>query len=461
MGGGLLTDLYELNMAASYLRRGMDDDATFSLFVRRLPAERGFVVSAGLDGCLDFLEDLGFDDEDLGYLGSIGFDDEAVDAFRGLRFTGEVWAVPEGRIVFAGEPVLEVTAPLAEAQIAETFLLNRITLEATLASKAARCRIAADDRELMDFAFRRTHGLDAAMAVARTTAMCGFGATSNVEAARRFGLRAAGTMAHSYIEAFPTEHDAFLAFAEDFPGRTTFLVDTFDTAEGVDAAIAVIRELGLRPPLAVRLDSGDLDALSREARRRLDGAGLEGVRIIASGGLDDVDIERLVASGAPVDGFGVGTRLGVSADAPFLDTVYKLVETGGRAVAKLSTGKASMPGRKQVFRRSAPGEDVLGLRDEPAPPGTEPLLQRVMSGGRRSAEPEPLEAARERFLRDLAGLPPAARRLTDPVAPEPAVSDALRKLDSDVRVAIVSRSGRDESDNNRAGKLTNPRPAGR
>jgi nicotinate phosphoribosyltransferase len=441
MGGGLLTDLYELNMAASYLRRGMNEAATFSLFVRRLPAERGFVVAAGLDGCLEFLEGLGFDDEDLDYLGSIGFDDADLDAFRGLRFTGEVWAVPEGRIVFAGEPLLEVTAPVAEAQIAETFLLNRITLEATLASKAARCRIAADGRDLMDFAFRRTHGLDAAMAVARTTAMCGFGATSNVEAARRFGLRAAGTMAHSYIEAFPTEHDAFRAFAEDFPGRTTFLVDTFDTAGGVDTAIAVIREMGLGPPLAVRLDSGDLDALSREARRRLDGAGLEGVRIIASGGLDDVDVERLVASGAPVDGFGVGTRLGVSADAPFLDTVYKLVEFGGRPVAKLSTGKASMPGRKQVFRGSRPGDDVLGLRDEPAPPGTEPLLQRVMFGGRRSGEPEPLEAARERFLRDLAGLPAAARRLADPEAPEPQVSDALRKLDSDVRAEIVSRSG--------------------
>ncbi len=460
MGGALLTDLYELNMAASYLRRGMDDHATFSLFVRHLPAERGFVVTAGLDGCLEFLERLGFDDEDLDYLGSIGFDDVSLDAFRGLRFTGEVWAVPEGRIVFAGEPVLEVTAPAAEAQIAETFLLNRITLEATLASKAARCRIAAGDRDLMDFAFRRTHGLDAAMAVARTTAMCGFGATSNVEAARRFGLRAAGTMAHSYIESFPTEHDAFRSFAEDYPGRVTFLVDTFDTMEGVDTAIAVIRELGLGPPLAVRLDSGDLDALSREARRRLDAAGLEEVRIIASGGLDDVDIERLVASGAPVDGFGIGTRLGVSADAPFLDTVYKLVEIGGRPVAKLSTGKASMPGRKQVFRGSRPGDDVLGLRDEPAPPGTEPLLQRVMSGGRRSGEPEPLEAARERFLGDLAGLPAVAGRLADPVAPEPGVSEALHVLDSEVRADIVARSvGTNRA--TRTGKLTNPRRAGR
>jgi nicotinate phosphoribosyltransferase len=447
MGSGLLTDLYELTMAASYLQRGMDDAATFSLFVRHLPPERGFVVAAGLEGCLEFLEGLGFDDGDLEYLGSIGFDDAALEAFRGLRFTGEVWAVPEGRLVFAGEPLLEVTAPVAEAQIAETFLLNRITLEATLASKAARCRIAAGDRELMDFAFRRTHGWDAALAVARTTAMSGFSATSNVEAARRLGLRAAGTMAHSYVEAFPGEREAFRAFARDFPGRTTFLVDTYDTAGGVDAAIAVIRELGLEPPLAVRLDSGDLDALSRDARRRLDDAGLRAVRIVASGGLDDVDLERLVGSGAPIDGFGVGTRLGVSADAPFLDTVYKLVEIGGRPVAKLSTGKATLPGRKQVFRGDAPGEDVLALRDEAPPSGTEPLLRRVMAGGRRTEPPEPLAAARDRLLADLAALPAGARRLADPVAPEPRVSEALEELRAQVRARIASRAPGDESDN--------------
>ena len=209
-----------------------------------------------------------------------------------------MWAIPEGRIVFAGEPLLEVTAPIAEAQLAETFLLNRVTVETTLASKAARCVVAAGGRDLLDFSFRRTHGVDAALAAARTTAMCGFVGTSNVEAARRYGLRVAGTMAHSYVEAFDSEAEAFRAFAEDFPGRVTFLVDTYDTAGGVEAAIGVIRELGLEPPLGVRLDSGDLDALARAARRRLDEAGLDQVRIFASGGLDDVDVARLVAAGA-------------------------------------------------------------------------------------------------------------------------------------------------------------------
>jgi nicotinate phosphoribosyltransferase len=444
MGGALLTDLYELNMAASYLRRGMRAPATFSLFVRRLPPNRGFVVAAGLERCLDYLQDLGFDDEDLAYLATIGFDDEALAAFRDLRFTGEVWAVPEGRIVFAGEPLLEVTAPLPEAQVVETFLLNRVTLEATVASKAARCRVAAGDRDLMDFAFRRTHGLDAAMAVARTTAMCGFATTSNVEAARRYGLRAAGTMAHSYIEAFPSEREAFRAFAEDFPGRVTFLVDTYDTAAGVDTAIDVIRELGLRPPLAVRLDSGDVDALSREARGRLDAAGLGEVRIVASGGLDDVDIERLVKGGAPIDAFGVGTRLGVSADAPYLDTVYKLVDVDGRPVSKLSPGKASLPGRKQLFRGERPGDDRLALRDEAAPSGSVPLLARVMTGGRREQPEEPLDKARERFREDLAALPQEAMRLADPVAPEPRITDALRELSERVKADIASGAHRDE-----------------
>ncbi|HEX9376749.1 MAG TPA: nicotinate phosphoribosyltransferase [Actinomycetota bacterium] len=428
MGLGLLTDLYELNMAASYLRRDMVAPATFSLFVRGLPPERGFAVVAGLEDCLDYLESLRFDDTDLAYLRELGFRPDDVERFAALRFTGEVWAVPEGRMMFSGEPVLEVTAPIAEAQLAETYLLNQVTLHATLASKAARCRIAAGDRDVVDFAFRRTHGVGAAMALARATAMCGFSATSNVEAARRYGLRAAGTMAHSYIEAFPTERDAFVAFAEDFPGRVTFLVDTYDTARGVDAAIGVIRDLRLEGELAVRLDSGDLDALSREARRRLDGAGLTRVRIFASGGLDDIEIERLVTGGAPIDAFGVGTRLGVSADAPYLDTVYKLVEVDGRPVAKLSTGKATWPGRKQVFRGPRPGDDVIGLRDEPAPEGARPLLERVMATGWRTGPPGTLEAARGRFEEDLSTLPEGARRLDRPDAPVPEPSAALRDL---------------------------------
>ena len=429
MGRALLTDLYELNMAASYVRHGMDGTATFSLFVRDLPPGRGFLVAAGLEEGLTFLEHLRFDEDDLSYLkDSLGFDDDAIRAFRGLRFTGDVWAVPEGRVVLGGEPLLEVTAPIAEAQLAETFLLNRITLETTLASKAARCVLAAAGRDLVDFSFRRTQGVEAAMAVARTSALTGFVATSNVEAARAFGLQAAGTMAHSYIEAFRTEEEAFRAFAGDYPERCTFLVDTYDTLEGVRRAIAVVEGLRLRGRLGIRLDSGDLAELARKARTLLDEAGHPEVRIFASGGLDEYQIEALVAARSPIDAFGVGTLMGVSADAPYLDTVYKLVQYRDRPVMKLSAGKSTAPGPKQVFRGPSLEEDMIGLREEPPPPGHRPLLQRVMADGGRVLEPEPLEAARRRFRDDLARLPESARLIQGPVAPRPRWSRALREL---------------------------------
>src|SRR6266576_2233790 len=282
----LLTDLYELNMVASYLRRGMGDTATFSLFVRRLPSTRGFIVAAGVESSLDFLEQLHFEEDDLRYLNEVvGFAPADIDAFRRFRFTGDVWAIPEGRIALAGEPLLEVTAALPEAQLVETFLLNRVTFESTIASKAARCVIAAAGRDTVDFSFRRTQGIEAGIDVARLSAMVGFAATSNVEAARRHGLVAAGTMAHSYIEAFASETEAFRAFAQDFPGRATFLVDTYDTMSGIKHAIEVIKELGLGGRLGIRIDSGDLVALSKRGRRMLDGAGLNHVRIFASGAL--------------------------------------------------------------------------------------------------------------------------------------------------------------------------------
>ncbi len=440
MAGGLYTDLYELNMAASYLRRGMSGPATFSLFVRKLPATRGFLVAAGLEECLAFLERFGFAADELAYLhDELGFDDAAVAAFGRLRFTGDVWAVPEGRAVFAHEPLLEVTAPIAEAQLVETVLLNIVTFQTALASKAARCRVAAGGRDLVDFAFRRTQGVDAAMAVARTSAMVGFGATSNVAAARRYGLRAAGTMAHSFIEAFPDERAAFRAFAEDLPGRTTFLVDTYDTIGGVLAAVSVIKELGLRDRLAIRLDSGDLAALAAEARRMLDAAGLPNVRIFASGGLDEYVIADLVGRGAPIDAFGVGTKMGTSADAPYLDSAYKLVAYGQRPVQKLSTGKATAPGAKQVFRSSPDDGDLLALRDEPAPAGAEPLLVPVMVGGRRTAAPGDLAAARARFEADLAWLPDQARQLTEPVPVPVRSSERLQLLAEQVRADLLRR----------------------
>ena len=442
MPGGLLTDLYELNMAASYLRRDMDLTATFSLYVRGLPKARGFLVAAGLESCIEFLESFSFTDDELEALGAMGFDDRALVDFSTLRFEGEVWAVPEGRIVHSEEPVLEVTAPVAVAQVVETVLLNQITLHTTIASKAARYVIAAEGRQLVDFAFRRTHGVEAAMAVARASALVGFTATSNVEAARRYGLPVAGTMAHSFIEAFPNEGEAFRAFAEDHPSRTTFLVDTYDTLGGVRAAIDTIHDLGLDGALGVRLDSGDLDALARGARALLDDAGLMHARIFASGGLDELEVHELVRAGAPVDAFGIGTQMGVSADAPYIDSVYKLVEFDGRPVMKLSSAKVSPPGRKQVWRRDdGDHADLLALRDEEGPAGATPILAMVMRDGRRVAPAAELAEARARFVADLSGVPQKARRLTHPEHVVVPHSEALLDLTGRTRDEAARRSG--------------------
>jgi nicotinate phosphoribosyltransferase len=418
----------------------MGGEATFSLFIRQLPPTRGFLVAAGLEPCLEFLEGFGLSEPELDYLGrELGFEDPVLDALGALRFSGEVWAVPEGRVVYANEPLLEITAPIAVAQLVEPYLLNQITFQTTIASKAARCVLAADGRDVVDFALRRTQGLDAALAVARCSAIVGFAATSNVEAARRYELRPTGTMAHSYIESFASEKEAFRTFARDFPERTTFLVDTYDTMNGVRTAIEVIRELGLAGDLAVRLDSGDLDELSRGARALLDEAGLQGVRIFASGGLDEYQLDRLVRGGAPIDAFGVGTRMGVSADAPSLDSAYKLVEYDGRPMLKLSEHKATEPGRKQVFR-GAKG-DVIGLRDEPLPDGHEPLLVPVMSDGRRTGPQRTLESARTLFRADLERVPADAAGIEGPVAPTPRTSEALDRLADDAKADALKRAG--------------------
>jgi nicotinate phosphoribosyltransferase len=341
--------------------------------------------------------------------------------------------------VLAGEPLLEVTAPIAQAQLVETALLNEVTFQTAVASKAARCRLAADGADLVDFAFRRTQGTDAAMAVARATAMVGFVATSNVEAARRFGLPAAGTMAHSFIEAFENERTAFRAFAGEFPDRATFLVDTYDTLGGVRAAIEVIGELGLRERLGIRIDSGDLAQLAVAARRLLDQAGLQQVRIFASGGLDEHAIADLVARRVPIDAYGVGTKVGVSADAPYLDTAYKLVAYGGRPVMKLSPGKITAPGPKQVFRGPPSEGDIVGMREEPVPAGHEPLLVPVMLGGRPTGANGDLAAARARFEDDLGRLPAIARALQDAQPPPVRLSEQLQGLRERVRVRLPHR----------------------
>ena len=426
---GLCTDLYEIRMATSYLRRGMTTPATFSLFPRALPRDRGFLVSAGLADCLGFLGEFCFDSGELSYLAdAAGLREDDLGALARLRFQGEVWAVPEGRVVFAGEPFLEVTAPLPQAQLVETALLNFVTFQSSVATKAARCRIAAPGADLVDFAARRTHGLEAAMGVARSACIAGFAGTSYVAAARRFGLLAVGTMAHSYVEAFADERSAFRAFAEDFPEATVFLVDTYDTLGGVRTAIDIAGELPPGGRLGIRLDSGDLAALASESRSVLDAAGLTGARIMASGGLDEFQLAELTASGAPIDLFGVGTRMGVSADAPSLDSAYKLVDHDGEPVVKLSPGKVTAPGAKQVYRGESGQPDILALRAESCPAGREPLLELVMRDGQRLSGPEPVAVARERFDRDLRWLPEKSRRLRDPVAVEVRHSPALRQL---------------------------------
>lgn len=407
MAGALCTDLYELRMAASYLRRGMTAPATFSLFARRLPPDRGFLVAAGLESCLSLLEEFSVEAEDLDYLGQeLAFTAGDLAALATLRFTGDVRAVPEGTVVFAGEPILEVTAPLPEAQVVETMLLNQVTFATTIASKAVRCRLAAPAAALVDFAARRTHGLEAALTVARSSVLAGFDATSYVQAAREFGLTAVGTMAHSYVQAFPSEREAFTAFAEDYPDGPVFLVDTYGTTEGIRHAIQVAAQFGMPSSgFGLRLDSGDLGELAVTARSMLDAAGYAGARIMASGGLDEYSIADLVERRAPIDAYGVGTRMGVSWDAPSLDSAYKLVAVGDRPVMKLSQGKVNAPGAKQVYRSWERATDVVALADEPAPPGFEPLLSPVMVGGRRTSAAEALSVSSDRLRRDLTRLP--------------------------------------------------------
>jgi nicotinate phosphoribosyltransferase len=427
----LLTDLYELTMAAALWAEGRaETPAVFSLFVRSLPPERGYLVAAGLDDALSFVERLRFSDDDLAALARLArFEAGFLDWLGGVTFTGTIRAVPEGRLVFTAEPLLEVSAPLAVAQILETALLNQVNLHTTLATKAARIRHAAGDRAVVDFALRRAHGFEAGLAVARCSAMVGFAATSNVAAALRYGIPPSGTMAHSYVNAHDSELDAFRNFARHVPDPV-LLVDTFETRTGVERAIEVGLELEAegRSLRGIRLDSGDLGELARLARRRLDAAGLAEVDIFVSGGLDEYGIARLMEEGAPIDGFGVGTSLGVSEDAPVLEAVYKLVEVDGRPVAKRSVAKQTLPCPKQVWRLPDFAGDVLTTAGEASPrPGAEPLLEAV------PPRPAPdrvvaLGAARQRFESDWARLPEEHKRLHDPVPYPVEQSAALAAL---------------------------------
>lgn len=413
---GLLVDLYELTMAQCYFREGKNEPATFDLFVRALPPRRAFLLNAGLESVLEYLEGLHFTPEALDYLRSLGlFDEEFLNYLRHFRFTGDVRALPEGEVFFPPEPVLQITAPRIEAQIVETFLLNQVNFQVMVASKAARVVLAAAGRPVVDFSPRRDHGVDAALKAARSSYLAGCAGTSNVLAGMLYGIPVYGTMAHSYVMSFDSELEAFRAYARHFPDQCVLLIDTYDTLQGARLAAQVageLRQAGHRLR-GVRIDSGDLLELSRQVRRILDEAGHPEVQILASGDLNEDRIAELVASGAPIDAFGVGTEMGTSYDAPALGGVYKLVEDQSGYRIKRSTGKATLPGRKQVWRVYRDGvlhEDVIALADEPGPPGAEPLLVEAMVGGVRSVR-ETLREARERGARRLRSLPESLRDL--------------------------------------------------
>jgi nicotinate phosphoribosyltransferase len=404
----LLTDLYQLTMAQAYVAEGMQEPAVFELFVRQLPPGRNYLVACGLEDVLEFLEGLQFGTEDLEYLASLGrFRPEFLDYLGALRFSGTVRAMPEGTVFFAGEPVLEVVAPLPQAQLVETYLLNQIHFQTLIASKAARVVTAAAGRAVVDFGLRRYHGTDAGLKAARAAYVAGVESTSNVLAGKRYGIPVAGTMAHSYILAHRDELSAFRAFAGIY-SETVLLVDTYDTIAGVRHVIELARELGPEFRIrAIRLDSGDLGALAQQARTLLYEAGLAQVGIFASGDLDEYRIAELVASDAPINGFGVGTRMGTSADAPYLNCAYKLVEYGGRPCMKLSTAKMTLPGRKQVFRQLRSGRlvgDRVGLHDER--PSGRALLAPVMRDGHRLPGSAPPLAQIRGYCRDeISALP--------------------------------------------------------
>ncbi len=401
-------------MLQAYFAEGLTGSAVFDLYVRRLPTNRSYLIACGLESVLDYLEDFNFSDGDLEYLDSLGrFTRRFLEKLRGFRFEGDVYAMPEGTVFFAGEPVVEVVAPLPQAQLAETYLLNQITFQSMAASKGSRVVAAANGREVVDFGLRRTHGRDAGIKVARAFFIAGASATSNAMAGQLFGIPVAGTMAHSYITAHGNELAAFRAFATRYPA-TTLLVDTFDTAQGVRNVVQLADEQGSEFNVrAIRLDSGDLGELAAISRSILDEAGLNGVAIFASGGLDEYEIDRLVQGGAPIDGFGVGTKMGVSEDAPYLDTVYKLAAYDGDGRMKLSTDKQTLPYRKQVFRDSDDGtisSDTVAIYDERLPGNR--LLEHVMANGRRTdAEHKDLETARRRASSQVGALPISLRGL--------------------------------------------------
>jgi len=438
----LLTDLYQLNMIRGYLETGMTEVAVFEFFVRRLPAARGFFMAAGLEQVVEYLERLHFTPDELQWLAASGrFDDRMIDYLAALRFDGDVDAMPEGTVFFGDEPIIRIAAPLPLAQLIETRIINLMHFESLIASKAARMVLAAPGKILLDFGFRRAHAAEAGMLAARASYIAGFTGTATVPALPVFGVPIFGTMAHSFIQAHHDEAQAFEDFAHARPDATVFLIDTYDTEKAAEKVVALAPRLareGIRIQ-GVRIDSGDLGDHARKVRAILDAGGLGDVKIFASGGLDEHDLLRFSQAATPIDGYGIGTSLTTSSDAAALDCAYKLQEYAGTPRRKKSEGKATWPGRKQVFRHfDAVGcmtGDLIALEDEAVSGGGVPLIEPVMRGGKRVSQRPSIAAIRETAAHNLACLPGALRRLEDGASYDVAVSDGLRTLAADMDAA--------------------------
>ena len=442
----LLTDLYQLNMLQAYLESGQTKTAVFEFFTRKLPERRGFLMAAGLQQAAEWLQQLRFSEEELDWLRGTGrFTPALLEELRAFRFTGDVDAMPEGTVFFANEPILRVTAPLHQAQLVESRLINILHYQTIVASKAARMALAAPGKTLVDFGLRRAHEAEAGLMAARASYIAGFDATATILAGARFGVPLSGTMAHSFVQVFDDESAAFEAFARARPDNLVLLIDTYDTEAAAHKVVRLaprLQAMGVRLH-GVRLDSGDLAALARSVRKILDDGGLADVIVFASGGLDEDDLLAFERAGAPIDGYGVGTSLTTSGDAPSLDCAYKLEEYAGVARRKRSTGKATWPGRKQVWRTLGPDgrlrRDVISVEGDPQP--GEPLLKPVLRGGRPAAPPPALAEIRAHAAAELARLPEGLRRLEPGAGYEAEISPALRALAAEVdrRLAAVEQ----------------------
>lgn len=444
----LFTDFYELTMCAAYFDNKNFEVATFDLFIRRLPENRSYFLFAGLEEALGYLQSIKFTEEHLSYLKKQGFKEDFLEYLRTFKFTGEVWAVPEGTLVFPNEPLLRITAPIIEAQLVETFLLNSINLQTMIATKAGRVVNAADGKAVIEFGLRREPGIDGGMKVARSSYIAGCKGTSNVLAGMAYDIPVFGTMAHSFIMSYPKEIDAFRAFAKTFPNKSTLLIDTYDDIAGAEKAVIVAKELeakGIRLG-GVRIDSGNLAESSKKVRKILDDNGLSFAKIFVSGDLDEYKIIDLLKADAPIDSFGVGTKMGTSADRPYLDCIYKLCETqtaDGKfaPIMKLSKDKITLPGRKQVYRFTNGDDtykkDTITLADEPAV--GEPLLVKVMANGKLTIKLPTLEEIRTYAAQNMMKLPTKYKVLTNAPTYPVELSQKLQELTETLKAQIAKK----------------------